>query len=645
MQVRPTLWLQRLVSAFGNPVMGQKKADSPQLSFEIARSDQYQVVPNLSEQSQKKSGIPFIDPSQLRVQEQLLGVGGFARVVRGDYLHADGREVPIALKFFSPSPENADDEDRIRYGNHWFQWEGRTLWMLQGKNPPSTILKYFGTSHLGGEDVHVMEHLSGMSFADLLGEKGNAKYLRDSKGFNKLTPLEIILVARQLLEALCYLHEFKSPEGLACSVIHRDMTAENVFFTDDGHIRLIDFGVSYCDHPERGSGTEAIMPGRNGYVELTDEGFEGKNTPKNDLHQLGVLLATLVYPKLIHEIENDDMGFSTPAGLNDFIYGRFIESVTSKIDRFPDAEFFESSDHYQDLISSLINFVKPLIVCGVNHDYSARELLEFVERVIAACGLQDYSLKSIVDRLMIPRRMKVPPRTIIYVRESSPSLNDLIDVSVNLGINEQKPSNELQLPIYPSWTRTLFVFVLAPAIGFIPGLFTLAYYFLLNPEEKSADQSYDLAADVFVGVEDEKNIATMTASQNNLEDQPLIYLFELSSQESVLDDRDKKITEPEIQSAAEIPIVPKRKIRTSVEVQLPLRRLVLGRSEYTLQGHKVFLSGDLVLNVGSKKYQAHVDQGQIKVFSFRANDGDYEFFVNGRRHTLSVKENQVYLKD
>jgi serine/threonine protein kinase len=52
----------------------------------------------------------------------------------------------------------------------------------------------------------------------------------------RLSRKEAIFVLAEVLEALEYLHRVK--------ICYRDLKPENIMIGDDGHIRLIDFGLS-----------------------------------------------------------------------------------------------------------------------------------------------------------------------------------------------------------------------------------------------------------------------------------------------------------------------------------------------------------------------------------------------------------------
>ena len=74
----------------------------------------------------------------------------------------------------------------------------------------------------------VMDYIEGKSMAELLREGGWAP-----------SQAEIIGWARQLLDALCYLHG-QPPYG----ILHGDIKPANIMLTPRGDIRLIDFNIA-----------------------------------------------------------------------------------------------------------------------------------------------------------------------------------------------------------------------------------------------------------------------------------------------------------------------------------------------------------------------------------------------------------------
>ena len=72
----------------------------------------------------------------------------------------------------------------------------------------------------------VMDYIPGQSVGDILRER------------NKLSEQEVIKYARQLCDALVYLHNSKPP------VIHGDIKPDNIMITPEGDVCLIDFNIS-----------------------------------------------------------------------------------------------------------------------------------------------------------------------------------------------------------------------------------------------------------------------------------------------------------------------------------------------------------------------------------------------------------------
>ena len=69
-----------------------------------------------------------------------------------------------------------------------------------------------------------MEYLQGRTLREVLGE------------FGVLTPGEALDVVEPALEALGAAH--------AAGIVHRDVKPENVLLTDDGRVKVADFGLA-----------------------------------------------------------------------------------------------------------------------------------------------------------------------------------------------------------------------------------------------------------------------------------------------------------------------------------------------------------------------------------------------------------------
>lgn len=114
----------------------------------------------------------------------------------------------------------------------------------------------------------VMDYLRGRSLGDML---------RQGQRFTQEETMEIGI---RLAETLEYLHGKNPP------ILYRDMKPDNILLTDEGQIKLVDFGIACLD-----AGGIKIPGGTRGYA--APEQFDGRCDLTTDLYGLGRTLKIL----------------------------------------------------------------------------------------------------------------------------------------------------------------------------------------------------------------------------------------------------------------------------------------------------------------------------------------------------------------
>jgi eukaryotic-like serine/threonine-protein kinase len=106
-----------------------------------------------------------------------------------------------------------------------FLAEMRLMTRMKHRN----IVKCYGgamAKHDGERDIMVLEYLPG-------GTLDN--YIHCKRRENRLRLMEVLGIAISVADALTYLHP---------DLVHRDLKPCNILFTEDGVLKLTDFGIS-----------------------------------------------------------------------------------------------------------------------------------------------------------------------------------------------------------------------------------------------------------------------------------------------------------------------------------------------------------------------------------------------------------------
>jgi serine/threonine protein kinase len=199
--------------------------------------------------------------------DKLLGAGGMGEV----YYGWDTRLMrPVALKFLSK--EYMNDAAALAR----FQLEARTASALSHPN----ICVVHDVGDLEGRPFIAMEYLEGQT-------------LRMCMSACALPRSTALTYAAQILQGLSTAHR----KG----VVHRDLKPENLWLTNEGRIKILDFGLAKVDEPigqsESGEPSPATEPGRImgtvGY--MSPEQVRGQPVDhRTDVFAFGAILYELV---------------------------------------------------------------------------------------------------------------------------------------------------------------------------------------------------------------------------------------------------------------------------------------------------------------------------------------------------------------
>ncbi|WP_347905024.1 bifunctional protein-serine/threonine kinase/phosphatase [Pseudomonas purpurea] len=181
------------------------------------------------------------------------------------YRVRDGQQQPWLLKTLPLPLSNDTAAAQALLSEEWF------LKRVAGRSFPE-VHPAIQRQHL----YYVMREYPGKTLADLFAQNG---------------PLPLAQwqpLAERLLRAVGMLHRRQ--------IFHRDIKPENLLLSEDGELRLLDFGLAYC----RGLSEDQAnaLPGTPSYI--APEAFKGDApTPQQDLYAVGVTLyylATGHYP-------------------------------------------------------------------------------------------------------------------------------------------------------------------------------------------------------------------------------------------------------------------------------------------------------------------------------------------------------------
>lgn len=195
--------------------------------------------------------------------------GGMATVYEAVDLRLDR---PVALKVMSPAL--AEDPDFVAR----FRREARSAAQLSHPH----VVAVFDQGEADGLPYLAMEFVSGRTLRDVLRDYG------------LLSPEQALTILDPVLEALSAAHD--------AGFVHRDVKPENILISDDGRVKVTDFGMARAVTNVT-SATQGMLIGTVAY--LSPEHVEhGEADARSDVYGAGICLFEMVTGQVPFAAEN-----------------------------------------------------------------------------------------------------------------------------------------------------------------------------------------------------------------------------------------------------------------------------------------------------------------------------------------------------
>jgi serine/threonine protein kinase len=211
---------------------------------------------------------------------ECLGAGGMATVHRASIPIGAGVVREVALKRLLP--QLADD----RQFN-----EAKLAAQLDHPN----IVHILELGKEEGTYFIAMELVRGATLVSLMKAGGRAKVS---------TPIGVVVaLVAELCDALHYANRGRGVYGQALNIVHRDLTPSNLIITDEGRIKIIDFGVAKAMSGKFMTNT-GMVKGKLGYMSV--EALSGTSIDaRTDLFSLGVIAWELIAGRRLFRGQNE----------------------------------------------------------------------------------------------------------------------------------------------------------------------------------------------------------------------------------------------------------------------------------------------------------------------------------------------------
>ena len=262
-----------------------------------------------------------------------LGVGGMATVHRALEQGVEGFERYVALKRLLP--HLAEDASFIKA----FVREAKLASLLTHIN----IVQIYELGRVGTEYFISMEYINGRDVRQIL---------RHARKVTGPAPIHVTVgLILQLCEALDYAHTKIDDSGQPLGLVHRDVSPSNLLVTNQGHLKVIDFGIAKAQSAQLRTQTGRVK-GKLAY--MAPEAISGSRDldARSDVWAVGVILHEMLTARPLFASKNEyqtllkvqRVEITAPSTFNQSVPAELDAIVWKALARDPDQRFASAAE-------------------------------------------------------------------------------------------------------------------------------------------------------------------------------------------------------------------------------------------------------------------------------------------------------------
>ena len=213
-----------------------------------------------------------------------LGQGGMAEVYLAAWEVAPFVHRPVVIKRLHT---HFNEDPRLV---QMFLDEARLLCLLEHPH----VVKTLEAGVIDGRCCIAMEYLEGQPLH---------RVLRRAWERGLLEPHLAVSIAISVLDGLHYSHEIADAQGQPLEIVHRDVSPQNVFVTNDGQVKVLDFGIAKAKTQEGRTAT-GIVKGKVGYIAPEQASAQAVDR-RADIWSTGVVLWEALTGARLFKAETD----------------------------------------------------------------------------------------------------------------------------------------------------------------------------------------------------------------------------------------------------------------------------------------------------------------------------------------------------